>query len=99
MQTATAKTLHAPCKSPNGDRSAVLSGEASAILRNQLMAEIAGSGVHDDPEAWTLRAWPKANTLTPMDGDEVRLAFQARLGCLQTKPDEDHSSEDRTGRQ
>ena len=40
---------------------------------------------------FTLRAWPKANTLTPLDGDEVRLAFQARLGRLQTIPDENRS--------
>jgi hypothetical protein len=88
MPAATAKTLHGPGKGPNGDRSAVLSGEASAILRNQLPAEIAGLGAHDDLDAWTLRAWPKANTLTPADGDEVRLAFQARLGRLKTMPDE-----------
>jgi ERF superfamily len=87
MQIATAKTLHGP---RNGSgRSTVLSGEASAILRNQLLAEIAGLGMHDDLDTWTLRAWPKANTLTPPDGDEVRLAFQARLGRLQTIPDAD----------
>jgi ERF superfamily len=88
MQTATAKTLHGPRNGPNGDRSAVLSGEASAILRNQLLAEIARLGAHD-LDTWTLRAWPTANTLTPADGDEVRLAFQARLGRLQTIKDED----------
>jgi ERF superfamily len=87
MQTATAKTLHGPRKGPNGDRSAVLSGEASAILRNHLLAEIAGLGAHD-LDTWTLRAWPTANTLTPADGDEVRLAFQARLDRLQTISDE-----------
>ena len=84
----TAKTLHGPTKGPHGDRSAVLSGEASAILRNQLLAEIAGLEAHDDLDTWTLRAWPKANTLTPADGDEVRLAFQVRLDRLQTIPDE-----------
>jgi ERF superfamily len=88
MQAATAKTLHGPRKGPNSERSAVLSGEASAILKDQLLAEIAGLGAHDDLDIWTLRAWPKANTLAPGDGDEVRLAFQARLGRLQTIPDE-----------
>ena len=58
---------------------AALSGEASAILRDQLLAEIEGLEPKDDLDAWTLRAWPKANTLTPADGDEVRLAFQAQL--------------------
>src|SRR4029077_8216021 len=33
-QTAPARRLHRPAKGPNGDRSPVLSGEASAILRN-----------------------------------------------------------------
>ena len=54
-----------------------------------------GWKLKDDLDAWTLRAWPKANTLTPADGDEVRLAFQARLGRLQTTPDEDLSPAER----
>jgi hypothetical protein len=88
----TPKSIHGPRKGHNGNRSAVLSGEASAILRNQLVAEIAGLEAHDDLDTWTLRAWPKANTLTPADGDELRLAFQARLGRLQMIRDEDLSS-------
>ena len=89
MPPATTKTFHGPRKGTNGDRAAVLSGEASAILRDQLLAEMEGLGAKDDLDAWTLRAWPKANTLTPADGDKVRVAFQARLGRLQTIPDED----------
>ena len=65
LPPATAKTLQGPRKGTSGDRAAVLSGEASAILRDQLLAEIAGLGAKDDLDAWTLRAWPKANTLTP----------------------------------
>jgi hypothetical protein len=38
----------------------------------------------DDLEAWALRAWPRANSLTPADGDKVRAAFQARLTRLHT---------------
>jgi hypothetical protein len=87
MPPATAKTRHGPRRGPN-DRATVLSGEASAILRNQLLAEIAGLEAHDDLDTWTLRAWPKANTLTPADGDDVRLAFQAQLSRLKTIPDE-----------
>ena len=48
-------------------------------------------GLKGDLDAWTLQAWPKANTLTPADGDKVRVAFQARLDRLQTIPDEDLS--------
>ncbi len=94
MQTATEKT-YARSKGSNGDRSAALSREASAILKNQLLAEIAGLEAHDDLDTWTLRAWPKANKLTPADGNDVRLAFQARLGRLQSIPDEDPSPAER----
>jgi hypothetical protein len=42
-------------------------------------------------DAWTLRAWPNANTLTPADGDKVRETFQSRLAlaCLQKILDDD----------
>ena len=89
IQPTRAETFQRPRKGANGDRAAVLSGEASAILRDQLLAEVAGLGAHDDLDAWTLRAWPKANILTPADGDKVRQAFQARLARLQTIPDKD----------
>jgi hypothetical protein len=42
----------------------------------------------DDVDAWTQRAWPKANSLTPADGDRVRQAFQVRLNRPQTTADE-----------
>ena len=42
-------------------------------------------------DAWALRAWPKANTLTRDDGDRVRQAFQAHLARLQKIPDDDLS--------
>ena len=54
------------------------------------MAEIAGLETKDDLDAWTLRAWPKANTLAPTDGDTVRQAFQAQLTQVQSTPDEGH---------
>ena len=43
----------------------VLSREASATLRDQLLAELEGLAL-SDLDAWTLQAWPKANTLTPV---------------------------------
>ena len=77
-----------------GVRARALSGEASAILRDQLLAELEGLELKDDLDAWTLRAWPKANTLAPEDGDQVREAFQARLARLRTTPDQDLSPAD-----
>jgi hypothetical protein len=88
LPPATTKTFQGSRKGINGDQAPVLSGEASVILRDKLLAEIAGLQTNDDLDAWTLRAWPKANTLTPADGGEVRLAFQSRLARLQMLPDE-----------
>ena len=76
-------------KGANGKPLPALSREASATLRDQLLAELEGLEPKDGLDAWAFQAWPKANTLTPADGDEVRLAFQARLDRLQTIPDED----------
>ena len=76
-------------------RAAVLSSEASAILRDQLLVELEGLELKDDLDAWTLRAWPMANTLAPADGDKVREAFQDRLTRLQSTLDADISP-DRT---
>jgi hypothetical protein len=74
-------------KRQNGKLLPILSREASATLRDQLLAELEGLGL-EDLDAWTVQAWPKANTLTPADGDDVRLAFQAQLSRLKTIPDE-----------
>src|SRR5436190_5431485 len=88
LPPATTKPLQGLRK--GGDRAAVLSGEASANLRDQLLAEIAGLETKDDFDVWTLRAWQKANTLAPADGDKVRQAFQAQLTQIQSTPDEGH---------
>ena len=86
-----ARSFQGARKSAVGPRAPTRSGEASASLRDQLLAEMEGLARKDDFDAWTLRAWPKANSLTPADGDQVRVAFQARLDRLQTIPDEDLS--------
>jgi hypothetical protein len=91
MPSATAKAFHGPRKEADGARAGVLPGEASATLRDQLVAEMAGLGSEEDLDTWTLQAWPRTNTLMPADGDKVRQAFQARLARLQTKPDDDLS--------
>ena len=89
MPPATAKTFPGSRKGTNGTRAAILTSEASAILRDQLLAELDKLGLKDDLDAWTLQAWPRANTLTPADGDKVREAFQARLTRLQSTLDAD----------
>jgi hypothetical protein len=83
-----ARSFQGARKSAVGPKAPTLSGEASASLRDQLLAEMEGLPRKDDFDAWTLRAWPKANSLTPADGDRVRQAFQVRLNCPQTTADE-----------
>ena len=63
MPPATAKAFHGPRK--GGARAAVLSGEASAILRDQLLAEIEGLEAQGRSGRLDTPAWPRANTLTP----------------------------------
>jgi hypothetical protein len=84
-----AKGFHESRKGANG--AGILSPEASANLRDQLLDDLAGIASQDDLDAWALRTWPKANGLTPSDGDEVRHAFQARLARLPTIPGVDLS--------
>ena len=48
-------------------------------------------GSTGDLDAWTLRAWPRANTLTSDDGDKVRRAFEARLARLPSMTNQDLS--------
>jgi hypothetical protein len=70
---------------------AVLPSEASARLREQLLAEVQGLESERDLDAWTLRMWPKVNSLTAADGDKVRQAFQDRLTHLQSRRVDDVS--------
>jgi hypothetical protein len=85
------KSFPGPRKGANGTPPN-LSSEASAILGDQLLAELAALALDDDLDAWTLCAWPKANSLTPEDGDRVRQAFQARLARPQSIPDDEAPS-------
>ena len=78
-----------PRKSAIGPKAKVLSAEASAVLRDDLLAEL--EGLEDDLDAWTLRAWPRANTLTSDDGDKVRRAFETRLARLPSMTNQDLS--------
>ena len=57
--------------------------EASAILRDQLLAELESLNREPDLDAWALRTWRQANTLTAADEARVKGAFQARLAALE----------------
>jgi hypothetical protein len=62
-------------------RVAALSAEASARQRDHLLSEIEGL-CEDELEAWTLRNWPKVNSLAPADGERLRQLFASRLAQL-----------------
>ena len=76
--------------SPKTDRSrqserkktTALPEEASARLRDRLLAEIETIRREEDLEAWTLQTWAKVNTLALADGERVRQVFTRRLAEL-----------------
>jgi hypothetical protein len=78
-------------KGATAAKAGVFTSEASAMLRDQLLAELETMVREDDLDAWTLRMWPKVNSLTAADGDKVRQAFQDRLTHLQSRRVDDFS--------
>jgi len=88
MPQTYANAVQGQRRSATGRRAGTQSIEASSVLRDQVLTEIAGLGPHDDLDDWALHAWPQVNTLTPADGEKVRLAFQDRLARLQSTPNE-----------
>jgi len=46
---------------------------------------IEASASEETLDAWALKAWTKANTLTPADAEQVRQTFAARLAHLRTE--------------
>ena len=91
MTQTPAKGFHGPRKGANGARAAALSPNASESLRDQLLEDLAGCVSQDELDGWALDVWPKANTLVPADGDEVKQAFEARLTQFQALPDQGFS--------
>ena len=59
-----------------------LTAEASAALREQLLAEIAGLASPDQLDSWALRGLPAKNTLTAADAGLVEEAFRDKIGRL-----------------
>ena len=53
--------------------------EASAELRDRLLAELSAFGSIDDISIWAHRSLSEKNRLTAADAERVEEAFQARL--------------------
>jgi hypothetical protein len=67
----------------------VLGPEASAELRDRLIAELNDLGSGDHAAMWAHRCLPEKNRLTATDAQRVEETFQARLATLSTTGDAD----------
>jgi hypothetical protein len=70
----------------------LLDPEASSILRDQLMIELATITTADDAVAWAHRSLPAKNTLTAADASVIEEAFQAKMQAAQRTENENTSS-------
>ena len=68
-----------------GSAKAVPATEASAELRDQLVAELNDLGSHDNAAVWARRKLRAKNDLTAADARCVEEAFRARLATLQSR--------------
>jgi hypothetical protein len=65
----------------------ILSTEASAALRDQLLAELKATASSDDATTWAHRILSAKNSLSAADARQVEEAFQARLASVGTSAD------------
>ncbi|HJT33161.1 MAG TPA: ERF family protein [Pirellulales bacterium] len=70
------------CGKPEGTFRPALGAQASAELRDRLLAEIAEIGSPDDAALWAYCQMRAKNGLTPLDARRVEEAFQTRLAGL-----------------
>jgi hypothetical protein len=69
----------------------VLGSEASVVLRDQLVAEVAAIASADDAAIWAHRRMSAKNSLTAADARQVEDTFQAKLGSLGNAADSDQA--------
>lgn len=62
----------------------MLGPEASAELRDRLLAELNNLSCGDDAALWAHQCLPEKNRLTGADAQRVEEAFQARLATFAT---------------
>jgi hypothetical protein len=60
----------------------LLEPRASAVLREQLLIELAAILTADEAAVWAQRKLPAKNTLTPDDADIIEQTFRAKLDSL-----------------
>jgi ERF superfamily len=67
----------------------VLALDQSAVLRNQLVAELDGLQSADEAAGWAHRSLPAKNTLTAEDANLVEAGFRAKLAAFGDGPTAD----------
>jgi hypothetical protein len=77
-------SIPAPLRRPNGKspNSPLLAPDASAVLRDQLVAELAKIAEPEGAAAWAHKTLPTKNTLIEADARQVEDAFALRLQAL-----------------
>ena len=73
---------------PSRSPTATLAAEASAELRDQLIAELNDLGSGDDAALWAHRCLPEKNRLNAADAQRVEEAFQTRLVAVAADHDD-----------
>jgi hypothetical protein len=80
---------HVAAGRANGSRGRIatpkqlLQPDASAVLREQLLIELAVIATADEAAVWAQRKLPAKNTLTPDDADVIEQAFRAKLRSVE----------------
>jgi len=77
----------------------MLEPQASAAVRDQLMAEMKDFSSTDDAATWAHRALRAKNSLTAADAEHVEQAFDAKLATFVTKTADEAPSHQRRPRQ
>jgi ERF superfamily len=60
----------------------LLQPDASGVLREQLLIELAAIATADEAAMWAKQKLPAKNTLTPADADVIEQTFRAKLDSL-----------------
>ena len=81
-------------KAGSNSAMAMLGTEASAQLRDRLLAELCDLGSGDDAALWAYRCLSDKNRLTLPDAERVEEAFTARLAAVAPPSEDPATSED-----
>jgi ERF superfamily len=77
----------------------LLEPDQSAVLREQLIIELAALGTADEAVAWAYRSLPTKNALTLADADIVERAFRIRMQSVEQIENDKATSDPPTGDQ